>query len=310
MKQNSNSRRSRQNNKANGTQNRNKNNGKNRQNKNQQHGAHAVNRQVDSHGPAGKVRGTAKQLYEKYKTLAREHQSTDSFLAEAFYQHADHYYRIYAEYAAAEAAAEAAREKERQRRAEEAAEHQATLASMANVESGASGAVQGNGQNNGLTTMEVNGATVEASAPTESKPVRKGRKTSTRNKNTPSAQTPSPEALMLDLEGREKPQKAPRAEEDVAADDISSSSAGASAGSTAPTGPETETKAQNNETPPVQEVKKRRGRPPKAKTAPEAATETSDATPQLTAEDAAKPKRTVRRSRKKTEASEEQAISE
>ena len=49
----------------------------------------------DSNGPDGRVRGNARQVYEKYLTLARDAQSGgDRVAAEAYFQHAEHYYRI------------------------------------------------------------------------------------------------------------------------------------------------------------------------------------------------------------------------
>jgi len=49
----------------------------------------------DSSGPEGKVRGTANQVYEKYLALARDASSSgDRVMAENFFQHAEHYFRI------------------------------------------------------------------------------------------------------------------------------------------------------------------------------------------------------------------------
>ncbi len=49
----------------------------------------------DSNGPDGRVRGNARQVYEKYLNLARDAQSSgDRIAAEAYFQHAEHYYRI------------------------------------------------------------------------------------------------------------------------------------------------------------------------------------------------------------------------
>ncbi|HIP80188.1 MAG TPA: DUF4167 domain-containing protein, partial [Kiloniellaceae bacterium] len=49
----------------------------------------------DSNGPDGRVRGNARQVYEKYLTLARDAQSAgDRIAAEAYFQHAEHYFRI------------------------------------------------------------------------------------------------------------------------------------------------------------------------------------------------------------------------
>lgn len=50
---------------------------------------------LDSSGPEGKVRGTAKQLCDKYMALGRDAMSSgDRVAAERFLQHAEHYRRI------------------------------------------------------------------------------------------------------------------------------------------------------------------------------------------------------------------------
>ena len=84
-------------------------------------------RQVDSHGPAGKVRGNVKQLYEKYKALAHEVRTKDRTTSEAYGQYAHHYYTLYSEFAAAEAAQQVERENERLRKQQEAAENQSNI---------------------------------------------------------------------------------------------------------------------------------------------------------------------------------------
>lgn len=49
----------------------------------------------DSNGPDGRVRGNARQVYEKYLTLGRDATSAgDRIAAEAYFQHAEHYFRI------------------------------------------------------------------------------------------------------------------------------------------------------------------------------------------------------------------------
>ncbi|MBI1182465.1 MAG: DUF4167 domain-containing protein [Alphaproteobacteria bacterium] len=54
-----------------------------------------INRAYDSNGPAGKLRGTAAQLVEKYVALARDARvGRDRVLVENFLQHAEHYQRI------------------------------------------------------------------------------------------------------------------------------------------------------------------------------------------------------------------------
>ncbi len=49
----------------------------------------------ESNGPEGKVRGNATQVHEKYLSLAREAASSGNrIMAETFFQHAEHYYRV------------------------------------------------------------------------------------------------------------------------------------------------------------------------------------------------------------------------
>jgi Domain of unknown function (DUF4167) len=53
------------------------------------------NQTFDSNGPGIKVRGTARQIFERYVALAREAATSDDRIAaENFYQHAEHYFRI------------------------------------------------------------------------------------------------------------------------------------------------------------------------------------------------------------------------
>lgn len=56
----------------------------------------------DSLGPAGRLRGTAFQLMEKYLAAAKDAMSSDRVLAENCLQHADHYMRLNAMAIAAE----------------------------------------------------------------------------------------------------------------------------------------------------------------------------------------------------------------
>lgn len=49
----------------------------------------------DSNGPDIKVRGNAQQVVDKYQALAREASTAgDPVMAENYYQHAEHYYRV------------------------------------------------------------------------------------------------------------------------------------------------------------------------------------------------------------------------
>lgn len=53
------------------------------------------NHTFDSNGPDVRIRGNASQVYEKYLTLARDAMASgDRILAESYYQHGEHYYRI------------------------------------------------------------------------------------------------------------------------------------------------------------------------------------------------------------------------
>lgn len=53
------------------------------------------NHVFESNGPDLRVRGTAQQLFEKYLQLGRDATGTgDRILAEAYFQHAEHYFRI------------------------------------------------------------------------------------------------------------------------------------------------------------------------------------------------------------------------
>jgi hypothetical protein len=53
------------------------------------------NHVFDSNGPEVRIRGTAQQLFEKYLQLGRDATSGgDRVLAESYFQHAEHYFRI------------------------------------------------------------------------------------------------------------------------------------------------------------------------------------------------------------------------
>ena len=64
--------------------------------RNQQNGIPLNRNHVfDSSGPEMRLRGTAQQLHEKYTQLARDASSNgDRVTGEAYYQHAEHYFRI------------------------------------------------------------------------------------------------------------------------------------------------------------------------------------------------------------------------
>lgn len=53
------------------------------------------NHVFDSTGPDVRIRGTAQQLFEKYLQLGRDATSGgDRVMAEGYFQHAEHYFRI------------------------------------------------------------------------------------------------------------------------------------------------------------------------------------------------------------------------
>lgn len=55
------------------------------------------NRSYESNGPDVKIRGNANQVYEKYLQYGRDAQTSgDRIAAEAYFQHAEHYFRIMA----------------------------------------------------------------------------------------------------------------------------------------------------------------------------------------------------------------------
>ncbi len=62
------------------------------------------NQTFDSNGPDVRIRGNAHQVYEKYLNLARDASASgDRVLAESYFQHADHYFRIISAFAGNEA---------------------------------------------------------------------------------------------------------------------------------------------------------------------------------------------------------------
>ncbi len=87
-----------------GNNNRNRNNNnrnRNNNNNNRRHGGggggNPSNKVLDSNGPDVKLRGTPQTIAEKYMQMGRDAQSAgDSVAAENYYQHAEHYYRLWA----------------------------------------------------------------------------------------------------------------------------------------------------------------------------------------------------------------------
>ena len=84
----------------NNNRNRNRNRGRQRTGGNSSSsgsGGNSSNKVFDSNGPDVKLRGNAQTIAEKYMQLGRDTQSSgDSVSAESYYQHAEHYYRVWA----------------------------------------------------------------------------------------------------------------------------------------------------------------------------------------------------------------------
>ena len=78
-----------------------------------------LSRSYESNGPDVKVRGNPATIAEKYVQLARDAQASgDSVMAENYFQHAEHYFRIISAAQAQSQARQEERERERAERAE------------------------------------------------------------------------------------------------------------------------------------------------------------------------------------------------
>ncbi len=56
------------------------------------------NRSYESNGPEVKVRGTANQIFDRYVALGRDATAAgDRIAAEGYFQHAEHYFRVFTE---------------------------------------------------------------------------------------------------------------------------------------------------------------------------------------------------------------------
>ena len=72
-----------------------RNNNNRRRNNNRRPGGNNNGNNFESSGPFIKVRGSSKQIYEKYISLARDAETSgDNVLLESYYQHAEHYVRL------------------------------------------------------------------------------------------------------------------------------------------------------------------------------------------------------------------------
>ncbi|MEO6607954.1 MAG: DUF4167 domain-containing protein [Aestuariivirga sp.] len=84
-------------NRNNNNRNRNNANNNNRRHGSGGGGGNPSNKVHDSNGPDVKLRGTPQTIAEKYMQMGRDAQSAgDSVAAENYYQHAEHYYRLWA----------------------------------------------------------------------------------------------------------------------------------------------------------------------------------------------------------------------
>jgi len=84
-------------NRNNNNRNRNNANNNNRRHGGGGGGGNPSNKVLDSNGPDVKLRGTPQTIAEKYMQMGRDAQSAgDSVAAENYYQHAEHYYRLWA----------------------------------------------------------------------------------------------------------------------------------------------------------------------------------------------------------------------
>ena len=71
-------------------------NGRNNNGGKRSYGGSGHNRSYESNGPEVKVRGTPNQIFDKYVALASDATvAGDRIAAEGYFQHAEHYYRVY-----------------------------------------------------------------------------------------------------------------------------------------------------------------------------------------------------------------------
>jgi Domain of unknown function (DUF4167) len=164
-----------------------------------------ASKQVDSYGPAGKLRGNVKQLYDKYHALAIETRTKDSTDSEAYGQYAHHYFSLYSEFAAAEAAQQVERENEKKRKQQEAAENQSNVVAILDEDGNIASDVNSSSETGGAPK-----ATEEPAAKKHIKPRRTAKKTRPEN---------APELPLEASEQVEKPKrvrKPRKIKEDVA----------------------------------------------------------------------------------------------
>ena len=166
--------------------------GRNRNNNNRRGGG-GHRQAFDSNGPSVRIRGTASQIHEKYLTMARDASSSgDRVLAESYYQHAEHYYRIVNQDAEARQARMAARmqaEQEFEGDSSESSEEESdvevtvTASAPAQAETG-----EAEAESEGVST-EAAGESDEEEAPPAPKPA-------PRRRRSPRAKAPTSPAEL------------------------------------------------------------------------------------------------------------------
>ena len=113
------------------------------------------NTTLDSNGPDVRLRGNAFQLYEKYVSLGNDASASgERISAEAYYQHADHYFRVHS-------AIVSAHEERRGGQAENSAESSAESAPENDAESASENGADKKLAEKNTAAAEVNGVSEE-----------------------------------------------------------------------------------------------------------------------------------------------------
>lgn len=113
------------------------------------------NTTLDSNGPDVRPRGNAFQLYEKYVSLGNDASASgERISAEAYYQHADHYFRVHS-------AIVSAHEERRGGQAENGAESSADTGQENGAENGAENGSDKKLAEKNTEAAEVNGVSDE-----------------------------------------------------------------------------------------------------------------------------------------------------
>ena len=118
------------------------------------------NRSFESNGPDVKVRGTANQVFDKYIALARDATATgDRIAAEGYFQHAEHYFRVYTEANQANQARQAQQQSQRHAEAGNGASGEREQGESREGQAAASGATESKETREGeLSELDVAGS--------------------------------------------------------------------------------------------------------------------------------------------------------